>query len=385
VRNWVRALAALAGMVMAALAAGAAEDVANPPTGPAAQFVAFDSSSTMTLDHSPWTSLLQRSVLLVGRSKERLSTKRPKHYVESHIAYGNPEPSRFEGNRVYLHLYDDKIKTFLAAYQAGLQNVSEQISPSRLSRDEQLAYWLNLYNVTVLRGVAALYPVSRLKDFRLGEGEDGNFWAKKQLTVEGVRLSLDDIESILIENWRDPLVLYGLWQGAIGGPSLPNQAFTAKNVWPLLRASAEEFVNSNRAFRVSNSAADVSLFYQWAAAAFPDDSALLAHLRSLAHPPFDGGLGGATEVKYRLFDWNIADMLGGRLHAGRTNSYAAFIGSTTPEFADAMKDAEGRQGIPPQMRELMKGVSQYNILPAQIPTVTMVECPPGNPCGPEKP
>lgn len=358
-----------------------AEESAKP-SAPAALFAETDPASAITLDHSPWTSLLQRSVLLVGRSKERLSTKKAKRYIESHIAYGNTGPSRFEGNRVYLHLYDDKIETFLAAYQNGLQDITSQVSLSLLSRDEQLAYWLNLYNVTVMRGLSALYPIERLKEFRLGSGKARSFWSEKQLTVEGVRLSLNDIEAILIENWRDPFVLYGLWQGAIGGPSLPNQAFTAANVHQLLRAGAEEFVNSNRGFKAGSSAVTVSLIYEWGRGAFAGDAGLLAHLRSLAVPPFSAGLDGASEVRFGLFDWNVADMMGGRLHAGRTNSYSAFIGSQSKDFVDAMMDAEGRQGIPPQMRELMMGVAQNNNLPERVPTVTVEECSPEGECSP---
>lgn len=362
------------------VAARAEEETPPPLAWPAALFAAFDSASTITLDHSPWTSLLRRSVLVVGRSRERLSNEQPRTYIESNIAYGNSSPSRFEGNRVYLHVYDKDVKLFLAAYQNGLQDITSQISLSFLSRDEQLAFWLNLYNVTVLRGLSAIYPVARLKDFRLGSNKLGNFWSEKQLTIEGVRVSLDDIEDILIENWRDPYVLYGLWQGAIGGPSLQSEAFTAKNVHALLRAAAAEFVNSNRGFHAGSSAVKVSLLYEWGKAAFADDAALLAHLRALAGPPFDDGLDAASAVKFGLFDWNVADVLGGRLHTGRTNSFAPFIGSSSRDFGDAMKDAEGRQGIPPQMRDLMMGVVENNILPNRTGTVTVVECPPDTSC-----
>ena len=371
----VSAIAALIALFLVGTAAPSRGEEQAP--GPAALFAANDPASTITLDHSPWTSLLQRSVLVVGRSRERLGSDQQRTFIESHITFGNSSPSRFEGNRVFLHIYDKDVKLFLAAYQNGLQEVASRVSLALLSRDEQLAFWLNLYNVTVMRGLSAIYPVSRLQNFRLGSKKFGNFWSEKQLTVEGVRLSLNDIEDILIENWRDPLVLYGLWQGAIGSPSLPSEAFTAKNVYALLRTSAVEFVNSNRGFRAGTSTLNVSLIYQWGRAAFADGQALLAHLRSLAEPPFDAGLGNASAVKYGLFDWNIADVMGGQLHSGRTNSFSAFIGSLSRDFGDTMKDVDGRQGIPPQMRQLMQGVVQYNILPERNPTVTVIECPPG--------
>ena len=52
------------------------------------------------------------------------------------------------------------------------------------------------------------------------------------LEVQGVKLSLNDIQySILAKKYDgDPLIIYGLYQGIIGGPNILNRAYTAKNV-----------------------------------------------------------------------------------------------------------------------------------------------------------
>ncbi len=75
-----------------------------------------------------------------------------------------------------------------------------------------------------------VYPIAELED--LIEGEEA-FLAKKSLTVAGIPLSLNDIEfTILRQNYDgDPLIIYGLYQGNIGGPNIRKAAYTGTNVY----------------------------------------------------------------------------------------------------------------------------------------------------------
>jgi hypothetical protein len=55
---------------------------------------------------------------------------------------------------------------------------------------------------------------------------------KKLLTVDGVALSLNDIQfNILKHNYaNNPLIIYGLYQGVIGGPNIRKSAYTGATV-----------------------------------------------------------------------------------------------------------------------------------------------------------
>ena len=81
------------------------------------------------------------------------------------------------------------------------------------------------------------YPRQNLK--RLFRGKNSMF-EKKLLTVAGVPLSLNDIQfTILKQNYdSNPLVIYGLYQGIIGGPNIRKTAYTGANVWRALENNA---------------------------------------------------------------------------------------------------------------------------------------------------
>ncbi len=315
----------------------------------------------------------------MGRSKSLMGPRgRVDKYVDSNISYGNNSPSRTEGNRVFIHAFSEGHKEFFFRYQLGLERLSGRVPLATLNRDEQLAYWLNLYNMIVLNKLIEEYPVTRLDFLREGKRGKPAFWNQKVTTIEGYELSLKDIEAILFHNYDTPLVIYGLWQGAIGGPNLPNQAFTGDTVWKILTKGAVEFVNSNRGVRPKKNKLQVSLIYDWFAEAFPGTGySLMGHIYALADPAFLGDISHISRAEPGYYDWIIADMIGGVLHQGRESS-STLINDQL--FRISPGTTNTLRGLPPQALQLLEEVVLNNDLPQRVPLITTEECGPDEVC-----
>ncbi len=71
--------------------------------------------------------------------------------------------------------------------------------PSAMAREEAFAFWANLYSALTLKVVLERYPVRSIRDIRSAgvpfdpRGWIGP-WRTRLVTVEGRRMSLDDIE-----------------------------------------------------------------------------------------------------------------------------------------------------------------------------------------------
>ena len=106
--------------------------------------------------------------------------------------------------------------------------------------------------------------------------------SKKLLTVAGMPLSLNDIQfTILKQNYdNDPLIIYGLYQGYIGGPNIRKRAYTGADVYRSLANNAIEFTNSNRGtYSKDEKVFRVSSLYERNRVYFPDfNSDLSKHL-----------------------------------------------------------------------------------------------------------
>jgi len=285
-------------------------------------FQRFDNTSKYTIDYDDLTALLRTVVVDVGRSNRQISQPvqditgtRMKTKVKKFTAN--------EGNRFHYEAFNDNEagKQYLRNIQNSLEHLPAEAPLEKFSRDEQLAYWLNLYNVTVLNEIIAVYPKRTLEGLSLGKN---SIFSTKLLTVAGVSLSLNDIQFIILEENYDnnPLIMYGLYQGIVGGPNIRTSAYTGDDVYRALEENADEFINSNRG-TFSKGRGDgvfqVSSLYGRNLGHFPEfDADLSQHLLQYLEGDERDALQAASTLKPDIDDWTVTDLGGTRHQVGRS-------------------------------------------------------------------
>lgn len=187
--------------------------------------------------------------------------------------------------------------------------------PSAMARNEAYAYWANLYNALTLKVVLERYPVRSIRDIRsTGVPLDpkGWFgpWRTRLVTVEGRRLSLDDIEhETMRPTFRDPRVHYAVNCASIGCPNLWPRAWRAAMLEQELDAAAAAFVNHPRGATVlADGRLRVSSIYTWFREDFGGSEAgVIAHLRRHAAPALAARLNDRTVIAEDAYDWALND------------------------------------------------------------------------------
>jgi len=188
--------------------------------------------------------------------------------------------------------------------------------PSAMPRNAAFAYWANLYNALTLRLILERYPVRSIKDIRsTGVGLDprqfAGPWRTRLVTVEGQRMSLDDIEhETMRPTFRDPRVHYAVNCASIGCPDLPFRAWRAEGLEANLDAAARAFVNHPRgALVLPDGRLRVSSIYKWFREDFGgDDAGVIAHLRQHAAPALAERLRIVTRIAEDAYDWALNDI-----------------------------------------------------------------------------
>lgn len=167
----------------------------------------------------------------------------------------------------------------LEAYLGRLQ----AIPISGYGRPEQEAYWINLYNALTVRVILDHYPVSSIRKIRPTFFALGP-WDVKLVTVEGERLSLNDVEHrILRPIWKDPRLHYAVNCASLGCPNLAGVAYTGEAVDRMLSEGAAAFVNHPRGARFERGRLHVSSIYAWFQEDFGGNRVgVLHHLRQYA-------------------------------------------------------------------------------------------------------
>ncbi len=237
-----------------------------------------DDDATFTIDHSAWTAFLRH---YVGTGSDGVNR----------VAYGQ-------------------------VTEADAKKLDEYIGRLTLapiptySRRVQLAYWINLYNALTIRVVLAHYPVESIRDIDTSPGWFSvGPWGQKLVRIDGVKLSLDDIEHRIVRPiWKDPRVHYALNCASVGCPNLQRVAYTGKTVEHMLDRAARDFVNHPRGIRIDERGMEISSIYKWFIKDFGGTfGSLLAHLRKYAEPDLRRRLGDVRRIDSDSYDWRLND------------------------------------------------------------------------------
>ena len=315
-------------------------EIANTPEvlsddGRFDKFANHSTQSLYTIRHDPWQQFLSASVFDMGPSTRQRARRRTGGvHTGTRISTGSRSPVRFEGNRVLFHLFNEDTLEFIKSYREELVGLMDRYDYADFSRDEQLAYWLNLHNAVLMHEIAKVHPISRPRSHRLRSRNNTLLFEAKLVVVAGEPLSLNDIRhKIVYANWQSPEVIYGLWEGTIGGVDIMPAAYTGANVWSLLGDNADRYVNSLRGvqafpagfgrieFRVSNAYVEARrLFPSW-----PDN--LYTHLDQYAAGSVVRLLRNRPRlVRVLPYDSSTADFSGGEVaRFGGNDNVAAVL------------------------------------------------------------
>lgn len=242
-----------------------------------ARFKASDAAARIAVDHGAWDGLLETYVRPDGTGINRIAYRRWK-----------------SGGRAALDRYLAMLET---------------VAVTRLSRAEQYAFWVNLYNARTIAVVLDHYPVASIRDINLGGSLfGGGPWSARLMTIEGEKLSLDDVEhKILRPIWGDPRTHYAVNCASIGCPNLARQAYTAARTGALLEAGARAYVGHPRGVNVADGVIEASKIYDWFAEDFGDETRLRRHWTRYADPTKQAAIAAATRIGRYSYDWSLND------------------------------------------------------------------------------
>lgn len=236
-----------------------------------------DADSSVIVDHSDWDLILQR-------------------YVDASHPSGI---NRFNYTSVI-----PKDRQVLRDYLQKMQN----IEVSGLKRDEQKAFWINLYNALTVDVILDHYPVKSIRDIDISPGIFSNGpWDAKLLEIEGEKVSLNDIEHrILRPIWQDNRVHYAVNCASLGCPNLQPLSFTTQNLDMLLDKAALDFINHPRGVSFINNKLEVSSIYFWFKEDFgASENGIIQHLRKYLAPENLKKLDLVKKKIRHQYDWSL--------------------------------------------------------------------------------
>ncbi|HHT9153447.1 MAG TPA: DUF547 domain-containing protein, partial [Candidatus Hypogeohydataceae bacterium YC40] len=106
-----------------------------------------------------------------------------------------------------------------------------------LPREEQIAFWIDVYNATVLKRVGEKYPIKGVKEIK-------GFFDKDKLKVAGKAFTLNDLQNYLLDDLKEPKALFALVSGTKSSPPLRKEAYCGRYLEKQLNDDTKTFLNS---------------------------------------------------------------------------------------------------------------------------------------------
>lgn len=220
----------------------------------------------------------------------------------------------------------------LDGYLAALDGAQAR-GVAKWPRDEQVAFWLNAYNAWVLRavidhypirGTASAYPANSLRQIP-------GVFERAPRRIAGRSLTLDQIETTILAEFKDPRLYLALGRGAAGSGRLRSEAYAGDRLGAQLDAVAKEVANGGTLLDIDEARGVVAVtpILSWREKDFvaayagaagplyaqrsPLEKALLAFVEpNLLPHERDFLQRNDFKLQFLAFDWTLNDLTGGR-------------------------------------------------------------------------
>ncbi len=126
----------------------------------------------------------------------------------------------------------------------------EETDPGAMNRKQKMAFYINAYNLFTLKLISDHYPVGSIRKIPGVSGMAGNGqWKKKLWTLNGEKISLDEIEHNVLRPMGDPRIHFALVCASRGCPPLARTAYKEEALDEMLDDQARRFNQDPRGLR----------------------------------------------------------------------------------------------------------------------------------------
>ncbi|MEE8298226.1 MAG: DUF547 domain-containing protein [Thermodesulfobacteriota bacterium] len=222
-----------------------------------------------------------------------------------------------QSNEQYAKVLNTYVKDGLVDY-AGLKsnpkNLNQYLEQTasineetfkRWSKNEQLAFLINLYNAQTLDLIAGKYPVKSIKDIA---SNSGGPWEQPIVTLFGEKITLNALENEVIrKNYLEPRIHFALVCAAMGCPKIINKSYQASILDKQLDQQTRVFLmdSDKNSIDTNNRVLRLSPIFDWFQEDFSKESGSVIEF---VNPYFGNEATREFRIEYTDYSWTLNDL-----------------------------------------------------------------------------
>ena len=213
---------------------------------------------TNVVDHSAWDKLLKK-------------------YVADN---GDVDYKGFKNDSEVLNTYIDYLST--------------KVPSEHWSKQEKLAYFINVYNANTVKLIIDNYPIKSIKDIQ-------SPWSINRIKIGDGNFSLSDIEHNILRKMNEPRIHFAINCASKSCPRLMNVAYTSENVESLLENAAKAFINNPDKNKLSENSVQLSKNFKWYKEDFTKNGNLIDYINQYSNLKIHKD----AIISYLEYDWSL--------------------------------------------------------------------------------
>lgn len=177
---------------------------------------------------------------------------------------------------------------------AYIDYLATKIPSEDWSKQEKLAYFINVYNANTIKLILDHYPIKSIKVLK-------NPWSRKIIQMGEKIVSLSEIENKILRKMNEPRIHFAINCASKSCPKLLNEAFTSENVESLLDKATKEFISNAYKNTIKEQSVQLSKIFQWYKSDFTTHGNLVDYIKqyNVENIPQD------AKISYLEYDWNL--------------------------------------------------------------------------------
>jgi hypothetical protein len=203
-------------------------------------------------------------------------------------------------NGVELTVVDYRMIMVKPEYTELLETLSRYRIADLESRDERLAFWINVYNIAAVKMIIDSYPIESIR-------KAGNIfrsvWNRDIIDIGGELYTLGQIEHDILREYDEPRIHFAIVCASVSCPDLADSSYRAATLDEQLNRQTMDFLkNSGKGLRIdrANNTIHISRIFKWFEKDFGDRDGVLQFI--------DRYLGNGYlqyRVRYLNYDWDL--------------------------------------------------------------------------------
>lgn len=178
------------------------------------------------------------------------------------------------------------------------------------SREEKIAFWVNVYNIGAIKTIIDHYPVDSIRSKRINWL--GHPWGRKALSVGGREYSLAEIENdILLDGFKDLRIHFGINCASVSCVDLLAVPYRAATLFAQLEDQGRKLLMDRKKGLVTDSEKKtvlLSQIFKFDKNRFDAAGGALAFIKPYLSKADMTAIGvDSLKVEYLEYDWKVND------------------------------------------------------------------------------